>query len=795
MKNKLFISTFTIFLFNFTIFAANSIEKEENLKNGVIRYAIYVGANDGGKERERLLYAGTDAQAFKKAMTEIGGVEEENSRILINPSKNNIDEAISEVSDKINSNADVAKRSEFIFYYSGHSDENALLLGETVYDYSELKAAITEVPSDIHVVILDSCYSGNFIRTKGGQKRKPFLIDDSAVVKGHAYLSSSSESEFSQESDEIESSYFTNAMISGLRGAADTSGDNKVTLNELYSYAFNETLAKTENSKAGPQHPNYNITLVGSGDLVLSDLSTAESMLSFSKESKGRFIIRDKNEKLVAEINKTEGQPIFMALPAGEYFAVVIDGNSTKQGSFTLEKDNLFVIDDNSFGKIKRKSGRVRGDFVDSENENLSKYDTDNSDVLGVDDLDNYENSQNYLEQDSFDENNDKNDDFEEKFDINSVNFSDFDVFHFQPVPAISVTGNAETAIISVGLFGSIESAMMTGPQISTIMNIAPAMKFGVQTSGVFNINSWGLGSVQVAGLFNISNVFSGVQVSGLFNIADEFIGNQTAGLFNVGSRMIGMQIAGGANFSARVEGGQISAFMNVSDKVAGAQVTGFMNIADEVQGAQIAGFMNIADKVNGLQLGVINIADEVNGVALGLFNFVDNGLADISVAWNSDDFVDFYYQGGAKYLYTITGILVSEKSFSNHNFDMGAVYCGIGSQLDLGFFRFEAELLQKQYCFNHNKDEYGSFLEYLNELRINSFGEFFNSLTVPSLRLNAHLQFGKFASICASAIFDCNVKGWNDLAFSLYSREKKMTLGDSFEVYPNFQFGFRIHL
>ena len=125
----------------------------------------------------------------------------------------------------------------------------------------------------------------------------------------------------------------------------------------------------------------------------------------------------------------------------------------------------------------------------------------------------------------------------------------------------------------------------------------------------------------------------------------------------------------------------------------------------------------------------------------------------------------------------------------------MGAVYCGIGSQLDLGFFRFEAELLQKQYCFNHNKDEYGSFLEYLNELRINSFGEFFNSLTVPSLRLNAHLQFGKFASICASAIFDCNVKGWNDLAFSLYSREKKMTLGDSFEVYPNFQFGFRIHL
>ena len=54
---------------------------------------------------------------------------------------------------------------------------------------------------------------------------------------------------------------------------------------------------------------------------------------------------------------------------------------------------------------------------------------------------------------------------------------------------------------------------------------------------------------------------------------------------------------------------------------------------------------------------------------------------------------------------------------------------------------------------------------------------------------------FGNFNIWPIDKIFDVNVKGWNDLAFSLYHREKKMTLGDSFEVYPNFQFGFRIHL
>ena len=169
------------------VFAATNTNDENT--NGVDRYAIYIGSNKGGKGREQLLYAGSDAQNFQKAMSEIGGVNDANSYILIDPTKEKIDETLNRISRQISNSQSHAKRSEFIFYYSGHSDETALLLGDVPYDYSSLKAAITDVPSDIHVVILDSCYSGNFIRTKGGQKRKPFLIDDSSVVTGHAYLS------------------------------------------------------------------------------------------------------------------------------------------------------------------------------------------------------------------------------------------------------------------------------------------------------------------------------------------------------------------------------------------------------------------------------------------------------------------------------------------------------------------------------------------------------------------------------------------------------------------------------
>ena len=90
-------------------------------------------------------------------MSEIGGVPESNSILLLDPTKDNVDDALSAVSNAIVQGKSVSRRTEFIFYYSGHSDENALLLGKSSYEYSQLKESISNVPSDVHVVILDSC--------------------------------------------------------------------------------------------------------------------------------------------------------------------------------------------------------------------------------------------------------------------------------------------------------------------------------------------------------------------------------------------------------------------------------------------------------------------------------------------------------------------------------------------------------------------------------------------------------------------------------------------------------------
>ena len=146
--------------------------------------------------------------------------------------------------------ADAPARTEIVVYYSGHADEKGLLLGDDRYSYRTLRDRLDQIPADVRIAVLDACSSGAFTRAKGGRARPPFLVDESSDMRGHAFLTSSAETEAAQESDRIRASYFTHFLVSGFRGAADTSGDGKVTLNEAYQFAFNETLGRTVDTKA-----------------------------------------------------------------------------------------------------------------------------------------------------------------------------------------------------------------------------------------------------------------------------------------------------------------------------------------------------------------------------------------------------------------------------------------------------------------------------------------------------------------------------------------------------------------
>jgi len=283
------------------------------------RFVLAAGANFGGPERIQLRYAVSDAEKFDDIMTKMGGVSPEDHLLLSEPDLEGFREALADLQSRVSEAKPSAGRTEVLFYYSGHADENGLMLGDERLSYGSLREMMDGIQADVRITILDACASGAITRIKGGQRRQAFLVDDSSDMQGYAFLTSSSADEAAQESDRIGASFFTHYLVSGMRGAADVSGEGKVTLNEAYQFAFHETLARTTDTQGGAQHPAYHINLSGTGDVVITDVRQTSAGLIISEEMNGRFFIRNEDQQLVVEVFKPAGRSMELGLEPGAY--------------------------------------------------------------------------------------------------------------------------------------------------------------------------------------------------------------------------------------------------------------------------------------------------------------------------------------------------------------------------------------------------------------------------------------------------------------------------------------------
>lgn len=339
-----------------------SAQAAEPKASTVRRFALLVGANDGGDDRELLRYAGTDAAMFSKALVELGGLAKGDAVVLDDPDPAALEQGFLDISAKIRRAQKSGERVQFVFYYSGHSDEGGLLLAGVHVDYKRLRALIDKVPADVRIGILDSCSSGAFTRFKGGKKQEPFLVGASAEVEGHAYLTSSSADEAAQESDRIGGSFFTHFLVTGLRGAADFDGDRRVTLNEAYRFAFDETLARTETTSGGPQHAAYDIQLAGTGDLVMTDLRKTSAKLEIAGAVSGRIYVRDRRGNLVAELFKPKGSgAVTLALEPGNYAITIDDGHNLHRAEVEVRSGKTETLEIAGLVDIPLEGTRLRG--------------------------------------------------------------------------------------------------------------------------------------------------------------------------------------------------------------------------------------------------------------------------------------------------------------------------------------------------------------------------------------------------------------------------------------------------
>ncbi len=331
------------------------------------RYTLIVGANSGGADRPQLRYAVSDAERVAEVLVDLGGVEPANEIVLKDPDVRAFMEALTQLGARVAAGrravALAGGRTEIVFYYSGHADEKGLLLGEDRVSYQSLRDRLDEIPADVRIAVLDACASGAFTRVKGGRKRPAFTVSQSSSMQGHAFLTSSSATEAAQESDRIRASFFTHYLVSGFRGAADTSGDGQVTLNEAYQFAFTETVGRTVDTRGGAQHPSYDINLTGAGDVVMTDVRQTTATLVLDADLEGRFYVRTMaGGVLVAELYKPKGRKVALALEPGTYDVRIEIDRAALSARAQLADGAQLILAARQFGAATTEATRRRGD-------------------------------------------------------------------------------------------------------------------------------------------------------------------------------------------------------------------------------------------------------------------------------------------------------------------------------------------------------------------------------------------------------------------------------------------------
>jgi Caspase domain len=243
------------------------------------RIALLIGANSYADPHLRGLRSPvSDLQSLARVLgsAAIGGFE---VRQILDVPAHQVNAEIEELF------ADRSREDVLLAYFSCHGikDDSGRLyfaasntrlnrLGSTAVSASFVHDQLEQSSSRQIVVLLDCCYSGAFANSEGLTPRSDRHVDvnERLAGTGRAIITATTAMEYAFEPQGLESvgapgsSLFTRALVAGLEsGDADLNKDGVVTVDELYSYVYDELREATPR-----QTPRKQFSL--SGDLVIA---------------------------------------------------------------------------------------------------------------------------------------------------------------------------------------------------------------------------------------------------------------------------------------------------------------------------------------------------------------------------------------------------------------------------------------------------------------------------------------------------------------------------------------------
>lgn len=312
-----------------------------------IRYAVVAGQNRGFAQEDALRYAERDARQVAALLTGPGGVAPDQLALLTGPGRAELLEALEIQEAKIQRGNAVGHDTVLIVYYSGHSDGENLQLGAEPLAFADLRERVEGSQASLKILIVDACQSGGLTGLKGVSplSNVKLWLRGALAARGTVIITSAALGEFAQESEDFEGSFFTHHLLWGLRGAADTDGDQIVSLAEAYSYAYERTVSGTWSTVVGRQHPTIEMSLDQRGDVALTDLSVRNAKLLFPGDTSGVFAIFDpRRGRFLAEIDKPRGKHQVLAVAAGTYWVAHKRKGRIFAEEISVEDDQTKVV-------------------------------------------------------------------------------------------------------------------------------------------------------------------------------------------------------------------------------------------------------------------------------------------------------------------------------------------------------------------------------------------------------------------------------------------------------------------
>ena len=340
-------------------------------QSGQVRLGVVAGNNLGHDPARGLRYAEEEVGRLADLLKSSGDFSDVVT--LRGANKVEIEQALVQVRQRLQVAKDAGQQTLFLFYYSGHGDNEALEIGGERLLLRDLRAYLEQLaPADVRVAFVDACQSGALTGMKGGKRAPGYQVRlaDPGQVKGMAIVTSSTANELSQESDDLKGSFFSQSIMAGLRGAADSSRDGQVTLSEVYQFAFNRTLSNTAASLAGGQHPMYDYRMAGAGEVVLTRTRPRDARIAFVRESGATWAVVSKpSGDVLAEVASSPSEDLYLAVPAGDYRFVHRTLGEVRERTLALAPGSVTSVDPATMVRVEPSSSRSKGSQLELHNQ------------------------------------------------------------------------------------------------------------------------------------------------------------------------------------------------------------------------------------------------------------------------------------------------------------------------------------------------------------------------------------------------------------------------------------------